>query len=486
MISAPHPYPVRILIIDDDEDDFLITKDYIFDIKNGHYQVDWCPRYEDAVKYLRDRMYDLYFVDYRLGAKSGVDLLKQAHSMGVEEPFILLTGKGNYHVDMEAMHLGAIDYLIKLELSSEKLERSIRYALERAASVRALKDSERKYRSIFQNTRDIVFITDASLLFQDVNSAVTAILGYTTEQIKSMNLRDVIVLPEHKRYIADLLAEGRDVDDMELPLVSANGEKINCILTATPQQDVSGLTYVQGIIHDITNLKRAEKATLNAEKMAAAGRLVRVLAHEVRNPLNNISLSVEQLQQDGEEDQALLYLDIIDRNCKRISQIISELLTTSGPSEITLKQVRIQSVLDDVISAAIDRITLKQIQLNLQYTYVSLYIMADREKLVMALLNIVINATEAVEESTGLLKIHLTESSQQAVLEISDNGCGIPEEGLSRLFEPYYTEKKSGLGLGLSFTLNILQAHGAQVDVSSLPGKGTCFTVIFSLAGAHA
>ena len=87
-------------------------------------------------------------------------------------------------------------------------------------------------------------------------------------------------------------------------------------------------TYVQGIIHDITNLKKVEKATLQAEKLAAAGRLVRTLAHEVRNPLNNITLSVEQMQQEVKDETGLLYLDIILRNGRRISDLISELLNT--------------------------------------------------------------------------------------------------------------------------------------------------------------
>src|SRR5688572_11639371 len=119
------PNVTRILIVDDDEDDFIITSDYIRSIEGVRYEIDWCPTYARAVEHIRQRQYQLYLVDYRLGAKTGLDLLKEAVRLNCEEPIILLTGKGNKAVDNEAMVIGAMDYLIKSELNTEKLERSI-------------------------------------------------------------------------------------------------------------------------------------------------------------------------------------------------------------------------------------------------------------------------------------------------------------------------------------------------------------------------
>src|SRR6185312_10918800 len=170
---------VRILIVDDDQDDFIITSEYIKHIAGAFYEINWCPKYSDALQQMIEHNYDLYLVDYRLGAKSGVDLLKEALENNCEEPIILLTGKGNYNVDIEAMQLGAVDYLIKTELSIEKMERSIRYALERSATLKELKENERKYRSIFEKSKDIVFLTDEFLDFKDVNEVVYSFLGYT-------------------------------------------------------------------------------------------------------------------------------------------------------------------------------------------------------------------------------------------------------------------------------------------------------------------
>ncbi|MES2702479.1 MAG: ATP-binding protein [Bacteroidota bacterium] len=471
----------RILIVDDDEDDFIITREYIQSIQGKSFTIDWANSYNAGLKQLLEHSYDLFFVDYRLGAKSGVDFLKEAQANNCDEPIVLLTGKGNYDVDIQAMKYGAVDYLIKTDLTTEKMERSIRYALERAATLKALRTNERKYRSIFEKSKDVVFVTDFQLNFKDVNDAIEALLGYTKDEILQMNLGDLIEQAQHSKYLQQSLEQRSEINDWEVMLNTKEGDKKSCVITLT-MEDGENDGYAQGIIHDITNLKKIEKATLQGEKLAAAGRLVRTIAHEVRNPLNNITLSVEQMQQDIKDEHLQLYMNIIQRNGKRISDLISELLNTSRPFEITLEQQTLQNVLDDVIAASIDRLTLKKIKLQVSYPNSEMVIMADREKLKLALLNIVINAVEAMQEQTGQLTINLQHAGSNTVLAITDNGAGISEENISRLFEPYFTQKRNGVGLGLTFTLNILQAHKGNIEVTSQVGKGTTFTITFPLA----
>ena len=201
----------------------------------------------------------------------------------------------------------------------------------------------------------------------------------------------------------------------------------------------------------------------------------------MRNPLNNITLSVEQIQNSIRNEGLELYLSIIQRNARRISDLISELLYTARPAENTLNKHTLQNIVDDVISASIDRLTLKKIKLQLDYPDGRLEIMADREKLKLALLNIVINAIEAMEPGAGLLTIKIDNIEKSAILTIMDNGSGISEENISRLFEPYFTQKRNGVGLGLTFTLNILQVHKATIDVYSKVDAGTTFSITFDL-----
>lgn len=221
---------------------------------------------------------------------------------------------------------------------------------------------------------------------------------------------------------------------------------------------------------------------MQVEKLAAAGRLVRTLAHEVRNPLNNINLSVDQLQTELEEDGTKkIYVDIIQRNSKRIGAIITELLDSSRPSEMFMEKRALQEIMDESIASALDRIILQKVKLQVKYSDRPAYIWADKEKLKIAFLNIIINAVEAMQGKEEQLDIIIDTGNFQHIIKINDRGCGMNEEDLSRVFEPYFTSKRTGLGLGLASTLNILQSHKANIEVSSTLNIGTSFIITFSI-----
>ena len=163
--------PTRILIVEDDEDDFLIIKACIRDIPEKEFLIDWCYKYDEALDRIREGRYDIYFLDYLLGEKTGLELLRDAVAIGCEDPLVLLTGIGNRDVDIQAMTIGAVDYLVKSEINTEKLERCIRYALERSTYLKALKANERKFRNIFERSKDAVFLAGEDLVFRDANAA---------------------------------------------------------------------------------------------------------------------------------------------------------------------------------------------------------------------------------------------------------------------------------------------------------------------------
>jgi two-component system, sporulation sensor kinase E len=484
MMPGMKPPQIRILIIDDDEDDFFITSEYLKQIQEYQLQIDWCYRYNDAIQHLHERKYDMYFVDYRLGAKTGLDFLKEAVRIGCEEPIVLLTGKGNKDVDIEAMQMGATDYLIKTELTTDKLERCIRYSLERTAYLKALRANEKKYRNIFELSKDAVFTVDRTLTFRDMNHATSILLGYERGELMNMAIYDLIEDDADKKLLEKIIYEEGDANDLELDFITKSGDRKSCIFSITATVDETG-SYYQGLLHDITNLRRAEKANLLVEKLGATGRLVRTLAHEVRNPLNNINMSVEQLLQSGDGnngEEHPLFLDIIQRNSKRIGDIITELLDTSRPTDLVFDKASLQGIMDESIAEALDRITLQHVNMQIRYANEPCYIMANKEKLRIAFLNIIINAVEAVATVTGEISIAIDTSKDHHVVTIKDNGCGIPEENISRLFEPYFTSKRNGMGLGLAATLNILQSHKATIDVTSALKQGTTFTITFPAA----
>src|SRR6186713_2683639 len=149
---------IRILIIDDDEDDFIITEQMIKDIPNGNFQIDWCPRHADGLLKICSKEYDIYFIDYFLGGITGMDLLKRSVACNTDSPMILLTGKGNRDISLEALNSGASDYLVKSDLTTEKLERCIRYSLEKANTLKQLRDNENKFRNILKDEGCYFFI----------------------------------------------------------------------------------------------------------------------------------------------------------------------------------------------------------------------------------------------------------------------------------------------------------------------------------------
>lgn len=127
---------VKILLVEDDEDDYFLFKTYLSDIKLGKYALTWVNSYTKAVSLLRKNDFDIYFFDYMLGSHNGLDLIKECMLIGIDAPIILLTGLGNHETDLAAMEFGAADYLMKGELEAEKLERSIRYSIEQNKSVK--------------------------------------------------------------------------------------------------------------------------------------------------------------------------------------------------------------------------------------------------------------------------------------------------------------------------------------------------------------
>ena len=474
--------PIRILIVDDDEDDFLIIKEYISNIGRQEFIIDWCYLYKEAELKIAEGKYHLYFVDYLLGAKTGLELIQDSIKNNCEEPFILLTGNGNHAIDLMAMESGAVDYLVKGELGVEKLERCIRYSLERASSIKALRTNERKFRNIFERSKDMVSIADENLFFTEVNNAAFTLLGYDREELFSKNLYNLLTNKSDINFIIKQLSLSGDVSDKELEILTKTGEKKHCTLTISRETDITGAVYIQGIMHDITLLKKTEKDTLMLEKLNIAGRLVRIMAHEVRNPLSNIMLSAEQLELVMDREKAGPCLEIINRNCKRIGNLITELLDSSRRDPVSVEKKSLQSILDETLEAAIDRINLRHIQLQRNYLDEPAWVMADDEKLKIAFLNIIINAVEAMPDKEGKLIVSINKKDDQYMVSIEDNGCGISDEDLPQVFEPYFTSKQNGMGLGLASTLNILQSHNASYDVQSKPGSGTVFKLFFNMA----
>ncbi len=469
--------PIRVLIIDDDEDDYFITSEYLKNIPSKSFLIKWCYKYNDALKLITATDYDIFLVDYRLGAKTGIDLIKEARANEQNKPFILLTGKGDIRIDEEAMKLGAFDYLIKADLTSEKLERAIRYSLDRAATLNELRAKEKRYRNIFDKSGDAIFVANKQFYFTEINFAFSELLHCDKSILNRVRLTDIFQNQKQKNQIIKQLSEREVLDDFEVEIKYKESGERQCILSATKEKNLEGEIYYQGILHDITLIRKAQKTTLQEEKLAATGRLVRTLAHEVRNPINNINLASEQLRTIELDEEQKLYVDIIHRNSNRINELIKELLNTSKPAEINMAEHELSEMIDRITALAEDRIKLKNITLKSIPFKEEIILKCDAPKLEIALFNILINAVESIDHDHGKIIIKTEKTPESVLIIISDNGCGIEQDHIPKLFEPYFTSKRNGIGLGLAATLNIVQAHNGSIEVTSNNKIGTVFTI---------
>lgn len=220
----------------------------------------------------------------------------------------------------------------------------------------------------------------------------------------------------------------------------------------------------------------------NIEKFAVTGRISRTIAHEVRNPLTNINLAVEHLKSEVAETEDIdMLFEMIMRNTERINQLISNLLNSTRTAELALVKASINDILDTSLEFAIDRIELKKINVVKNYDPDICPVLVNNEKIYIAFLNIIVNAIEAMEDH-GTLTLSTENLDSRCVAKISDTGSGMSKGDVDKLFEPYFTTKENGHGLGLTNTQNIILSHNAKILAESTPGKGTTFIVTFDFA----
>jgi signal transduction histidine kinase len=257
--------------------------------------------------------------------------------------------------------------------------------------------------------------------------------------------------------------------------------------------------YQQQLQERIKDLDMANKELIrmrSIEKFAATGRIARTIAHEVRNPLTNINLAVEQLQSEldvqptgvtappasGRPENGELMLAMITRNSARINGLITDLLNSTKFTDLVYKRVSVNQLLDETLEGAQDRIHLKNITVTKDYSAGLCEIAVDVERIKIAFLNIIVNAIEAMEPGRGILQIHTLSKDDKCVVSITDNGPGIEEESLPKVFEPYFTSKPKGTGLGLTNTQNIILNHNGHIGFESKKGLGTTFTIQLDFA----
>ncbi len=206
---------LRVLLIEDDEDDYILLRETLAEIRSTRYDLDWVSSYDEGLEALRRQAYDICLLDYRLGSRNGVDLLREPEVLESETAFILLTGQGNRELDLEAMEAGATDYLAKGEISAALLERSIRYAVGHRRTVTMLRASEQRFRALIEHASDAISLLalDGSILY--TSPSITQIMGYTPEEFVRFNAFE-LVHPDDIPYVTGLFQKLLEIPGSEV------------------------------------------------------------------------------------------------------------------------------------------------------------------------------------------------------------------------------------------------------------------------------
>ncbi|MEM6764932.1 MAG: hybrid sensor histidine kinase/response regulator [Bacteroidota bacterium] len=412
---------ISILLIDDDEEDYLITRDIIEDINHQSYTVDWVPTFLKGQEIIKRKEHDVYIIDYRLGIDNGLDLLKEALEIGVESPIILLTGLGDIEIDQKALSMGATDYLAKSELNPTRLERSIRYGIQQAENLKQI-------RLLNQELEKRVEVRTEALAMAIKRMEKTN--KELEEQIEvRKNTEDA--LRTSQQELAQALKKEKELNEMKSRFVSMASHEFR--------------TPLGTILSSINILEKYRKQGL-AEKGEKHFARVKSAVRNLNGILNDF-LSVDKLE-EGHLDPNPIAFDL----SSLLEEVAEEIQASSKPGQ----KIRINQQGE-----------CKEVVLDPQFVR-------------NILINLLSNAVK-YSPAGSLIQLSALCTFEFIRIEIQDEGIGIPEEEQKHLFERFFRANNAtniqGTGLGLHIVKRYVALLEGEITFQSKVGKGTIFQV---------
>jgi two-component system sensor histidine kinase AtoS len=342
--------------------------------------------------------------------------------------------------------------------------------------------------SIKENSQDGIIILSPDLMIEDLNPAAETILGYATREIYDQPVNNILIGPSNLIPALQAAQQGISTPNLgEVHLHRRDGVAVLSHISIIPLIVNENIDGVIILVSDLSAHEEFKIRNQQLEQRAVLGEVTAIFAHEVRNPMNNISTGLQLLNMNLPQDDP--NQEIIGRlsdDCNRLTHLMQSVLTFSRPPENKYQIVNLSELLPNLIERWRPRLARLNVSHEFNASVDNAKVNGDARALEQVFNNLIGNASEAMKETGGTITINIRYSQDTTTrkfieVNVIDNGPGIPKELLERIFEPFVTTNRNGTGLGLSIAKRIVTSHQGTINVASIPG-GTVFQVRFPLA----
>lgn len=338
--------------------------------------------------------------------------------------------------------------------------------------------TQQQFQAMLTHTADGIVLLDIYGKVIHVNPAFEKIFAFNSHEVIG---KLIPIVPEDRmREANDLFRKvdsGESITDFETERVSKSGKRIPVSLTISPVKDRNGeVMFFSSIIRDISQRKQTEEYMIKSEKLSVIGQLAAGFAHEIRNPLTTI-IGFMQLIEKEMGSKKKLYFDLITSELNRIELITNEFMSVAKPQAVKYEEKNIVELVTEVKNFMEPQALLHNVQVNIDVKDEIPPVICEGNQLKQVFINLIKNAMEAMPNG-GNIFITINSMEEKSVsISIKDEGCGIPEDVLSKLGEPFYSLKEKGTGLGLMVCYKIINEHKGNITIDTKVNEGSTFIV---------
>jgi two-component system sensor histidine kinase HydH len=362
---------------------------------------------------------------------------------------------------------------------------SVIYAQSYRATRRSLQDTSAFANEMVSSLPVGLIATDNLGKIVYFNTAAENITGIQFDFARGKKADEIF--PENWCNLEEYLDKGNIILEEEMECAFTDKKVVPVSVSATRIINESG-RFVGNIVilRDIGEIRQLQEEIRRKEKLAALGGLAAGVAHEIRNPLSSIKGMASYFESKfvkGSDDREAA--GVLIKEVERLNRVISELLNFASPSELKKKRTDINDVIEHSVRLVQSDAQSKNIQIKWSRSENLPHLLIDEDRLSQCLLNLYVNAMQAMETGGVLTIKSLLDANKSVKVEVADTGKGIGTDDLQKIFNPYFTTKSSGTGLGLAIVHKIIEAHGGRITIRSTPDKGTIFTLILPIHSNH-